>query len=95
MQLLRLLVIGALACSVDAQWGRKKNKEGAAAMRDEFEAEEKMRAEQAAAASAAGAREYELENLASAPQGNLNSLALYPRVRATGSTCGCHVCGRT
>ena len=68
MQLLRLLVIGALAGSVNAQWGRKKNKEGASAMREEFEAEERLRAEQAAAGSAAGGRDYELENLASAPR---------------------------
>lgn len=77
---LRALLVSALIVSADAQFGRKKKeKGGAAALRDELDAEENLRAEmnaQGGVGAPGGARDYELENMARHKAGELNAAEL-------------------
>jgi len=71
--MLRLLIVGSLALTAEAGFGRKKERDGAARMGDELNAEE---AQHVDADSATGAREWELENAARHKSGELNTAEL-------------------
>ena len=68
-----MLLVATLLASADA-WGKKKEKDGAAALRDELEAQEETVKAQADALG--GARDYELENMARHRAGELNEAEL-------------------
>lgn len=71
-------MLGALLGSVAGGFGRnkQKDKQGAAAMIDDLENEANVQVEHDAMARQAGAREYELENMARHRAGELNSAEL-------------------
>merc|ERR1711968_268926 len=78
MSFRRFLIVATLAASTHALGGRRnKDKEGAAAMRQELEDEATMQVEQdAMGANVGGARDYELENMAKHRAGELNDAEL-------------------
>jgi hypothetical protein len=76
MKMLRTLLVLGLASSVTA-WGKKKDKEGAKGVMDDLdEAAHMQQAEVDAMARQAGARDYELENIARHKAGELNTAQL-------------------
>jgi hypothetical protein len=78
--MLRALLVLALAAGADAAWGKKKKEnEGAAGVLDDLDEAQHMQqanVDAMGAAAAAGAREYELENIARHQAGELNTAEL-------------------
>ena len=84
MAIRAVLLLGLLAGTAEAAWGKKdkkdKNTEGIAGVMEDFEGEADAAAEQnanlAQEYAAAGARDYEIENLARHRAGELNDAEL-------------------
>ena len=61
--MLRLLLVVGLLATIEGGFGKKKEKDGAARMQEDLDAEMDGGANAAAAAAGIGAREWELENV--------------------------------